>query len=453
MSKNPPTAAGSLAAMLGLEQQLRKAASQAQLSFTIVNQTQSCVPYAQAVLLLGSDPKNWRVCAASDISSVDHASPYVVWIEQLVRERNTSGGEPVQAMLQPKDVAEGLVASWSEMAPGHLLWQPLTVEARGGETNGLLLLFRDQAWTDSERSLMAHLANSMGHALFALRRVDPMRHVRRLAKSRRATMGVLAGLFVLMVWPVRLSALAPVEVIAQDPMVISAPMEGAIREIRVVPNQVVTKGDVLAVMEDAELSSALEVARRDLYVAQAELRTSQHTGFQDPSQKAGLAELEARVRVRQAQLEYAQARFERATIRAPGNGVAVLGDPDEWKGRPVRVGERILLVARPEKVDLQVMLAVKDSIALVENAEIKVFFDNDPLDARQAVLRHAAYEPQRTPEDILAYRLVATLGTDDGDPLPRIGMRGTARVYGGGVSLFFYLFRRPITSLRQWLGW
>ena len=231
MSKNPPTAAGSLAAMLGLEQQLRKAASQAQLSFTIVNQTQSCVPYAQAVLLLGSDPKNWRVCAASDISSVDHTSPYVVWIEQLVRERNTSGGEPVQAMLQPKDVAEGLVASWSEMAPGHLLWQPLTVEARGGETNGLLLLFRDQAWTDSERSLMAHLANSMGHALFALRRVDPMRHVRRLAKSRRATMGVLAGLFVLMVWPVRLSALAPVEVIAQDPMVISAPMEGAIREI------------------------------------------------------------------------------------------------------------------------------------------------------------------------------------------------------------------------------
>lgn len=453
MSENPPTAAGPLAAMLGLEQQLRKAVSLAQLSFTIVNQTQSCVPYAQAVLLLGADPRSWRVYAASDIASVDHTSPYVAWVEQLVRERSASGAEPGQAMLQPQDVAEGLRASWAEMAPGHLLWQPLTVEARGGETNGLLLLFRDQPWTESERSLGAHLANSMGHALFALRRIDPMRHWRRLLQSRRATMGVLAGLFVLMVWPVRLSALAPVEVIAQDPLVISAPMDGAIREVRVVPNQPVTRGDVLAVMEDAELSSALEVARRDLYVAQAELRTSQHTGFQDPSQKADLAELEAKVRVRQAQLDYALGRFERATIRAPGNGVAVLGDPDEWKGRPVRVGERILLVARPEKVDLQVMLAVKDSIALVENADLKVFFDNDPLDARQAHLRHAAYEPQRTPEDILAYRLVATLGTDDGDLPPRIGMRGTARVYGERVTLFFYLFRRPITSLRQWLGW
>lgn len=453
MSENPPSAAGPLAAMLGLEQQLRKAVSLAQLSFTIVNQTQSCVPFAQAVLLLGSDAPSWRVYAASDIASVDHTSPYVAWIERLVRERCASGTEPGQAMLQPHDVAAASREPWAEMAPGHLLWQPLTVEALGGETNGLLLLFRDQPWSAAERSLLAHLANSMGHALFALRRLDPMRHVRSLVKTRRATMGVLAGLFVLMVWPVRLSALAPVEVIAQDPVVISAPMEGAIREIRVVPNQAVAKGDVLAVMEDAELSGALEVARRDLYVAQAELRTSQHTGFQDPSQKADLAELEAKVRVRQAQIEYAQGRFERATIRAPGNGVAVLGDPDEWKGRPVRVGERILLVARPEKVDLQVMLAVKDSIALVEKAEIKVFFDNDPLDARQAVLRHAAYEPQRTPEDILAYRLVATLGTDDGDPLPRIGMRGTARVYGERVSLFFYLFRRPITSLRQWLGW
>lgn len=77
----------------------------------------------------------------------------------------------------------------------------------------------------------------------------------------------------------------------------------------------------------------------------------------------------------------------------------------------------------------------------------------DPLDALHAVVRHAAYEPQRTPEDVLAYRLVATLAAADGAAPPRIGMRGTARIYGERVSLFFYLFRRPITSLRQWLGW
>jgi len=454
MSERHTAAPGPLAALLGLEQQLRKAGSLAQLSFTIVNQTQTCVPYAQAVLLMGVEPDALSVFAASDIAGVDHTSPYVGWIERLARERIAEPSVVAgQAMLQLEDVAEGVRQAWPEMAPSHLLWQPLTVEARGGEIIGVLLLFHNRPWSQAELGLCAHLAATMGHALFALRRLNPTRHLRRLVHNQRAAMAASLATVALLAWPVRLSALAPAEVIAQDPVVISAPMDGAIREVQVLPNQPVSKGDVLAVMEDAELASQLEVARRDLFVAQAELRTSQHGGFQDPSRKAAFAELEAKVRVRQAQLEYAQGRYERATIRALDSGVAVLGDPDEWKGRPVRVGERILLVAKPEKVDLQVMLAVKDSIALVEGSDLKVFFDNNPLASRDATLRHAAYEPQSTPEDILAYRLVATLPTSETESLPRIGMRGTVRVYGERVSLFFYLFRRPITSMRQWLGW
>lgn len=441
-----------LAALLGLERQLRQAGTLAQLGFAIVNQTRSCIPYTQAVLLRGGG-QTLRVVAASDIAGVDHTSPYVAWIERIARACAALDATPTQRVLGPQDFDNALQADWAEMAPAHLLWQPLPVEARDGETIGVLLLFRDVAWNPSEQGVCTHLAGSMGHALFALSRHAPLERVWRRLRSRRA--GIFAALAVLvaMAWQVRLSALAPVEVIAQDPMVISAPMDGAVREIKVLPNQPVTKGDVLAVLEDSELSNQLEVARRALFVAQAELRTTQQSGFFDPKQKGRIAELEAQALLRKAELDYAQERLDRATIRASGDGVAVLGDPNDWKGRPVRVGERILLVAQPEKVELQVMLAVKDSIALHEGAGLKVFFDSDPLAARTATLRHAAYEPQRTPEDVLAYRLVATFAANDGAATPRIGMRGTARVYGEEVSLFFYLFRRPITSLRQWLGW
>ncbi|MNL84264.1 hypothetical protein D3C87_2121830 [compost metagenome] len=42
---------------------------------------------------------------------------------------------------------------------------------------------------------------------------------------------------------------------------------------------------------------------------------------------------------------------------------------------------------------------------------------------------------------------------DDPTAAPeRLGLRGTARVYGEPVSLFYYLMRRPITALRQWTG-
>ncbi|MGE4416254.1 MAG: HlyD family efflux transporter periplasmic adaptor subunit, partial [Marinobacterium sp.] len=133
-------------------------------------------------------------------------------------------------------------------------------------------------------------------------------------------------------------------------------------------------------------------------------------------------------------------------------GVAVLDDPMEWRGRPVKVGERIMLVADPEQIELEIMLPVKDSIVLSPGADIKVFLDNDPIHAWSAVLRHAAYEPRSTATQEVAYRLIADL-TGDNQMLPRIGLKGTAKIYGERVSLFFYLFRRPLTSLRQWIGW
>lgn len=120
-----------LAALLGLEQQLRQASSLAQLSFTIVNQTQRCVPCMQAVLLLGKTTGELRVFAASDISSVDHTSPYTLWIERLARAQAGNGSGNTATMLQARDVDAALQAEWSEMAPTCLLWQPLPVEARG----------------------------------------------------------------------------------------------------------------------------------------------------------------------------------------------------------------------------------------------------------------------------------------------------------------------------------
>ena len=148
-----------LAALLGLERQLRQAGTLAQLGFTIVNQTRSCIPYAQAVLLRGGG-QTLRVVAASDIAGVDHTSPYVAWIERIARACAALDATPTQRVLGPQDFDNALQTEWAEMAPAHLLWQPLPVEARDGETIGVLLLFRDVAWNPSEKGVCAHLAGN-----------------------------------------------------------------------------------------------------------------------------------------------------------------------------------------------------------------------------------------------------------------------------------------------------
>ncbi len=443
-----------VAALLGLEQQLRKASSLAQLFYTIVNQTHPCVPYTQSVLILGEKLSHLQVVAASDIPTVDYTSPFVAWVERLTSHLSQQQNARQLSAFEVGLVPEALRHDWQDMAPDQLLWVPLRVAAEEGRILGVLLLFRAEPWTEQERGVMEHLSGTMGHALFALQRRLPFKSLLQRIR-RRKTWLLLAILLLAVMWvPVRLSTLAPVEVIARDPLVISAPLNGAVKQLDVMPNQGVERGEPLVRFEDTELANEYEIAQQALLVAQAELKTAQQSGFMDPSQKARLAELESRVRLRQAELHYARSRLAKTTLTAPGAGIAVLGDPNEWKGRPVNIGERIMLLADPEAVELEIMLAVKDSIALQQGTEVKVFFDNDPLSAWSAHLQHASYAPQRTPDDLMAYRLIARLDALKQDTtLPRIGTRGTAKVYGDRVSLFFYLFRRPITSARQWLGW
>jgi hypothetical protein len=61
-----------------------------------------------------------------------------------------------------------------------------------------------------------------------------------------------------------------------------------------------------------------------------------------------------------------------------------------------------------------------------------------------------AYQPVSKGQNQVVYRVTARL--DEKRPWLRIGLRGTARIAGDQVPLVFYLFRRPLTALRQMLG-
>lgn len=445
-----------IAALLGLEKQLRRATEPAQLYYTVVNQLDRCVPYTQSVLLAGEEAGRAEVVAISDVPTVDYTSPFVSWVERVARHLADGHTGVTQVLVTPSQLAGELASEWRELGlPEHLLWQPLPVEALQDKPAGFLLLLADKAWSEQERGLSTHMAASIGHAIFALRRRLPMTGVWKKLRQRKTLYIVSGALLVFLSLPVRLSVLAPVEVIADDPYLVAAPLDGVVASIEVMPNQPVAPGDVLAHMDSTDLESEVAVARQALAVAQARLITAQQGGFRDPAEKARLAELQADVDLKHSQWQYAQSRLQRSTITAVSVGIAVLEDPAEWRGRPVTTGERLLQVADPTKVTFQINLPVKDSIALAPDAEVRVFLDSDPLRPWHARLRHAGYEPRQSPDQQLVYRLVAELEAEaaEGDARPRIGLRGTARIHGEKVSVFFYLFRRPITAVRQWLGW
>jgi multidrug resistance efflux pump len=445
-STQPHAALDMFAALLQLEKLALEAETLPELRFVITNATRTLSPFVQSVLYSDAGRGSLRVRCLSNVSDVDRASPYVAWAERLAKHVGSQGEMREIRAISPESLTPALRREWPDYASACLLWIPLY--ARSADRQGVLLLSRESAWTPQELALLTHLAGTYAHALRSFGRRRQVAWTRwRVAAGSAA---VVAALIAAALTPIRLSVLAPAEVVARDPFVVAAPIDGVVRQLTVLPNQSVSPGSLLGELESGDLKGVQDISAKALEVAHAELRRAQQASLLDPARKADLALLQAQVDLKARELALAQSRLAKTQLKADRQGVVVVDDPQLWKGRPVRVGERILSIADPSRIELVVLVPVKDAVAIEPGNEIRLFLDTAPLESLAGVVQYVVYESTMSGE-FPAYRVTARL-TDD-RAAPRIGLRGTARIYGENTSLFYYLFRRPITVARQWLGW
>ncbi|WAJ36951.1 HlyD family efflux transporter periplasmic adaptor subunit [Pseudomonas sp. GOM7] len=433
----PATAERIFALFLGLEQQARKAANTEQLAFAMVNDGQALFGFRHAALLIAG-----KVQALTGISVVEAHSPFVAFVERATsalrdQERLDEGHN-----VDPAQMDEQTRLDMNELSTPHAYWLPL--KNRSGETFGGLWLAREQPFNDAEQSLLTQLAGSYAHAWLALQPHQPW----RLRWPRRKLLAMAAALCLLLLIPVRQSVLAPAEVVPLGGRVVAAPLDGVIAEFLVKPNQQVAAGDVLVRFDATSLKAQADVAERTLGVAEAELKANSQRAFADAESSARLDLLAARVEQKRAERDYAQQLLARSEVRAERAGIAVFADAERLTGKPVQTGERLMQIADPNQAELRIELPVGDAIALQPGAEVALFLDSDPLHRHAARLERAAYEAQSTAAGQLAYRLDAAFV----EAPPRIGLRGTAKLFGDRAPLAYYLLRRPLAALRQSLG-
>lgn len=426
-----------LAHYLKLERQARAAASIEVLSFSMVNDSQPLFGYRHGALLIAG-----KVRALTGISVVEPNAPFVVFIERVAAQ--LANGERLGL---PGAVAQDSVDSnsrddWQALSAPQAFWLPL--KDRRGDVFGGLWLARDNPWSEAEQALLAQLGDCYSHAWRALQPSKPWR-LRWPARTRWAVAGAL---FLLLLLPVRQSVLAPAEVVPRNGQIVAAPLDGVIAEFLVKPNQPVRAGEPLVRFDATVLKAQADVAERTLGVAEAELKANTQRAFSDADSSARLDLLAARVEQKRAERDYARDLLARSEVKAGRDGIAVFADAQRMLGKPIRTGERLMEIADPAQADLRIELPVADAIGLETGAEVALFLDSDPLHRHAAKLDRAAYEAQSTPAGQLAYRLDASF---DSAP-PRIGLRGTAKLFGDRAPLALYLLRRPLAALRQAVG-
>jgi multidrug efflux pump subunit AcrA (membrane-fusion protein) len=250
--------------------------------------------------------------------------------------------------------------------------------------------------------------------------------------------------------PVRLSVLAPGELVPANPSVIRAPIEGVIGVFHVKPNDDVKIGQPLFDFDDAPLVSKLAVASQALSTATAQYRQAAQLAVSDTKSKAQLAVLMGKIEERKAEAEYLRGQLERAHVVAPADGVALFDDPSEWIGKPVAVGERIMRIAGADGAEVEAWIGIGDAIPLEPGASVKLHLNASPLSAVSATIRYVAHDAVQRPDGSYAYRVRAAL---DEKTDHRVGLKGTAKLNGSWVPAIYWMLRRPIAAVRQAVGW
>lgn len=450
-SGSVPQADGSAAAavaLLQLQAEMRKAKTLLELGYFIANEARPALRAQQVIVLRPTTRRSLRVQTVSSLTTVDHSSPLIVWLESAVRKLRSSHGLAKPCEFLAEAYAAGFEQVQGSYPLRHMLWVPWLVgEATGG---GGMLLARSTPWTENDIRIATYLAGAFGHAWRALAR--PRSHGVLALLTSYWTIGIiaLAGA-ALMALPVPMTALAPVEVAPKDTVVVTSGVPGIVKGVVVDPNAVVAAGQVLVRLDDTELRNRAEIAERDALVADSTYKKAAQLAFVDARGRHDMAIAKAELDLKLAERDYARDLLARTEIKAERAGVAFFADKSDLVGKPVAVGEKLMELADPAASEFRIDLPVGDSIVLHDGARVKVFLDSDPLHPIDAHLIRAAYKAAPREAQQLAFRLVAAGDASQPAKL-RLGMRGTAQIYSDPVPLGFFLFRRPIAALRQWSG-
>jgi len=455
-TEKPETKAPSLLErLIAYESEVLSAPDRRTLKHIAVNKSRILLPFGHAFLCTRNG-NSFKIEAVSNQAVVNSQTPFIQWL------RTTLKG---QAAMLKKTQAKNKAAHQDAERKGsfdnhylftlksrradddfdypfvHACWQSFGPGAQAG-----LLFTRDTPFEETELPVLERIARITGLGWAAR-----AKHKKAKWTPRKKTLatGTAMLALIMLAFPVHVTTMAPAEVVAAQPYIVTAPMDGVIERMLVKPGTFVKKGTLLAVLNDTNYRNEYQVSGEEERVAGARYRQAALSAFVDEKAKRELAGAKAEQALAGARQDYAKDRLSKTRLIASRDGIVIYTDEKDWVGRPVAIGEKIMQIADPNRVLLRLATPIADSDVLRGGARVRMFLDADPLRPLEAKIIQANAYASPQPDGTLAYIARAELA---GERTPRIGGRGIAKIYGPKAPLGYWLARRPIVALRQRFG-
>lgn len=430
-----------------------KAKSKDKLIFLMLNDTLQILNYQRAVLWdIEKEPQLLGVSGQVEISK-DSALAQK-WL-RLVKELKNKGNPQkitIESFEENKEIFKEIQEARTQPA---IQWIPVNIKDQ--PVLGFWLERWDGGlWRNEDLEVLGFLTQAYGAAWehFA----KPKRFAFLTKKKTLAiALIVLLGLIFIRV-PLRV--VAPMEVVPKNPLHVTAPVDGVIEEVLVGPGESVKKGQPLAKYDESIAEHELKAAQKQVEMLKAELHRANTEVFgdkppptdadQSDRKLSDISVLRLQLEREEVQLSLINSQLEKMSLKSPEDGIVVIENPDEWRGHPVRIGDHILIVTDPFESKIRIWIPESDNVPFDKDKTIKVFLNTNPENDLAAHLIYISDSSSVNAKGVPSY--VAEADWVNPSKNVKIGLRGTAVLYGQDVSLLYLIIRRPWSFTRDFLG-
>lgn len=420
------------------------------LTFIMLNDTVQAIRYDRAVLWDFATKKP-RIAGISGQTVVNKDAKLTKQWEAVIA---TLKDVSIPQKLQEASFTDN-GAMWREYqkeANSTAIWLPISSEeepALGLWLEGFSQRFQDDSIQETLKFLQQYLTPAYG-AAWKRHYKKPLFHSAKMSKEQAAIIAFAALAFLFLV-RVPLRVVAPCEVVANEPYIVTAPLEGIIEKVDIKPGQEIKKGDALYAYDKRLPQRNLSASQKQVNILEEEVKRAKTLGLNDAKSLAEVTLLSLKLEKEQVNLGYVQWQTTQLEQKAPISGVIMMENPDEWRGKPVKVGEKIMSLNNPGNTKIKIWIPEDDNIVLDANKTIKIVLNINPAHSYEAHLDFVANESSLSDLHIPSFMAEAKWA---GAPPEenKLGLQGTAILYGEKVSLFYYLIRKPLAAIRHKLG-
>lgn len=454
--------ASRMATLLGIEAGAREAETVEALAIKAVNDPRALTGFEQAFCLQYKNGSHYRTIAITSQADVNRSAPVVQFIEACAKK--------ISLVENPDEAHEFNIneidTEWSKEQATYpyryCYWLPILCpetknsgeksifSGNAREQLGAILLTKKTPWREVDIIVLKRVIDTYAHSWHALvlgKKSKPTLHNKKKLIGAMCATAFAIAMFI----PIPYTAVAPAQIVAKNPWVVSAPIDGVIEEVLVNPNDTITEGQQLLSFVDTTLRNSATIAESELSLAEARFENIKRSALIANEGRREIAIADAERKLADIQEKYARELLNKVNVHAPKNGIILFTDKNDLNGQPVSTGQKIMEIANPEEVAISIEVSPGDELTMELGQEVDVYLDVDPLNPIKGTLTRANFKAKPTETGSLAYIGIVDLQLNS-ENIPRIGLRGTAKLNAGKTALGFWLFRKPIVILRRTFG-